>query len=285
MADQYGINVGNVLSKASAIKSAKVNMLAKNQALENDKTDRASRLEQATRQKGNVQKMASADPRMEGYEVETQSELQQVQSFLNNADAKTKAEALQKVDTIGKYSMAILNSKDPKQKEAMWKDLKANMPASEKASMPDEYSEKWLVAKATEAKTIKDMIAQDVAKTKVQASQKAIESKYKNDVKLESQKQRNKIKFEAAKSKKEKKETKTKLEKLFDLRENIKATNPNDPRIAEVNAAIKLTTEGRPSEIEKLLAMQVVDPTIETPKETKKAEVKTEKDFTNKWGF
>lgn len=285
MANQYGIDYGNVLSKASDLKSAKLNQEAKTESMKVAKEDRQNKLAQASRSKSNVAKMSGGDPRMAGYDVETPQEFNQVQTFLNNADDKTKLEALQKVETISKYSMAILNSQNPNQKKEMWEELKARIPASSKGDMPEEYNEKWLIMKATEAKSIKDMINEDVAKTKNKASQEKVQQEYLNSAKLESQKQKNKLDFEAKKDK-TKTETKTKLEKLFDLKAKIKNENPNDPRVAEVDKAIKLTTEGRPSEVDKLLAMQLTGTEETTPKETKKkAEVKTEEDFTIKWGF
>ena len=112
MANEYGINVGNVLSKASDIKSSRLNVLAKKQDMENDKTDRADRLANATRQKGNVQQMASQTPGMEGYDVETTAEFNNIKKFVDNASNEEKAKALQVVQTMGKYSMAILYSED-----------------------------------------------------------------------------------------------------------------------------------------------------------------------------
>ena len=289
MANQYGIDYGNVLSKASDLKSAKLNQEAKQEQIQASKEERQNKLAEMSRQKQNVAKMASSDPRMAGYNIETTAELNQIQTFLKNADNKTKQEALQKVETLAKYSMAILNSQDPQQKKEMWEELKAKIPANAKGDMSDEYNEKWLIMKATEAKSIKDMIAEDVAKTKTAASQEKVKTEYENSVKLEAQKQKNKIAFEKAKSKTEKKETKTKLEKLFDLKAKLQNADPNDSRIEEVNKAIKLTTEGKPSEIEKLLAMQMVDPLATTTTKVEetptKTEVTTEEDFTKKWGF
>lgn len=201
MANQYGIDVGNVLSKASDIKSARLNVLANEDALEQRKLDRNERRETAKRTTANTQKMASSDPRMEGYDVQTPKELQQVQTFLNNADNNQKQEALAIVETLGKYSMAILNSKDPQQKEAMWEELKTKIPPESKGDMPDTYSEKWLVMKATEAKTITDMIKQDVAKTKTIAKREELGQRFKNELDLESQKQKNRTSLETQKQK------------------------------------------------------------------------------------
>ena len=203
MANQYGIDVGNVLSKASDIKSARLNVLAKEDDLEQRKLDRNERRETAKRTTSNTQKMASSDPRMKDYDVQTPKELQQVQAFLNNADNNQKKEALVIVETLGKYSMAILNSEDPQQREAMWEDLKTKIPLESKGDMPDTYSEKWLVMKATEAKTITDMIKQDVAKNKTKSKREELGQRFKNELSLEGQRQsnRNKLEFQKQKNK------------------------------------------------------------------------------------
>lgn len=249
MANQYGIDYGNVLARASDLKTAKLNQEAKTEEMKAAKEQRQTKLEQMSRQKSNVSKMASADPRMAGYEVETAGEFNQIQTFLNNADNKTKAEALQKVETIAKYSMAILNSEDPNQKKQMWEDLKARIPASSKGDMPDEYNERWLIMKTTEAKSIKDMIEQDVAKVKTKAAQDKVQQEYLNSAKLESQKQANKKALEDYRAKNVTTTTKadTKLEKLFNLRDKIEKENPNDPRLKLIDNSINKESKGKSS--------------------------------------
>jgi len=286
--------------RASAVKTARLNQDIKQNALLQSKEDRAERKLARQRQAKNVGKMASATKGMEGFDIQTEDEFKQLKSFLDTADTKQKEEALKTVETLGKYSMAILNSQDQNQKLQMWEDLKANIPESGKGDMPDQYDEKWLTAKVTEAKTFSDMINESVAKEKVKANQEKIKSKFLGDEKLAKikaklkqeeikakSKEAIKLEKEKAKSKGSTKDTRLKLKKLFDLRDEIKKANPNNPDLKVLTDAINLASKGKPSEIDKLIAMQIgADGKLVEP-ETKENNVKvsTSEDFYKKYPY
>ena len=223
-------------------------------------------------------------------------------------DENTKKNAIMQIDKNARIMMSITQAgngiQDPQAKQNAISSAytqardeqiaQGQTPEQRKQiadSIPATYNPNWVAKKLAESETVFKFAQDALTEETKQKNRMALEKQQqKGRYGLESVKSKNAIKLEKekAKSKVNKKETKTKLEKLFNLRTKITETNPNDPRIQEVNNAIKLTTEGKPSEVDKLIAMQlgpVDESKEETKKEDKKETVTTEEDFNKKWGF
>ena len=312
LGNQYGIDLGNILAAESTIKSARLNNQAKQKEIDAQEAGERNVLAKLERgdkplnvnalndsekqdialnptvynedmkmQKANelktqmidrnkmILKMSMPNATPEQIETLAQTEtknLNTVLDTLTKGDKRTQQQVMMNIDKNARILLSVTqagaNIQDPELKQKAIQDAYSQQrdliisqspnPEETAKSIPALYNANWVTNKIAESEQV---------------------YKFAHELRTGDM---------------QKQGTKTKIQKLQDYRDMIRNANPNDPKLAEINKAIKLYTDGKPSDIDKLLASQNTNTptkTKEVKKGTKPIEVKTEEDFNNKWGL
>jgi len=266
-----GIDMGKILSNVSNLKSAKQSREQSAEKYSHYKEDRNLQKARAGKRAGALEK-AGLDPDL------SNDEIKMIQKKKGD-DRKLYEENL---EHLGNFASAVQSAGDPSK---TYQDGKKFFTPEVQKQMPENYDANWVNGAMSRMVQAKDVLAgkkvkkaEEFKTEEREAGQEfkteEREAKTEGDIKIEEKKHENRIALEAIKKTKT---TKTKLEKLFDLKKKYSEQGETEEAIDTINKAIKLTSEGKPSEADKMMALLLgidgeTPSTPETPTKQRSAE-------------
>lgn len=157
MADQFGINYGNVLASAEDITAARTrNVLARNQ-MDDDAQARKLREQALGGDKGALNSLAAVDP----------AQAAQLNTYISGLKDEERANLAQNTEQIGQAAAYVLGSDD---KEAAYQQVRASLPPEIQSKMPTAYDENWTELQLANASTIDQILKRNAAPVATGAS-------------------------------------------------------------------------------------------------------------------
>lgn len=162
MANQFGIDMGEVYRTTEAVKGSRQQRKTNELALDWKKEDR----EQA-RQRG--QTLSSLRSRVaaggeDGRQAEREliafapEEATQVQEAFKNMDERQRKQMEENVETLGRVSTFILQGGTPEEQEQRYQRARQNMAPEIAANMPEEYDPNFVQMGLARARELDDML-------------------------------------------------------------------------------------------------------------------------------
>ncbi len=269
-----GIDMGEILGRVSSLKTAQQNREQSSTKYEHYKHDRALKEARVSKEKAAV----SEEYGKRGINPDLPPE---ALNIISKYDEQEKAAAIKINDEIGSVLVRVTEADNPKEAYTQGYDLlMKKYGADALRNIPPDYSKDRVNTFLAQSISMKDALAGRESRLKVKQKETAEETKYTREQKgktdLEKLKHKNRMALESIKKTKT---TKTKLQKLFDLKKQYKKQGETKEDIATIDKAIKLASEGRESEAEKMLAAMMKLENGE--KSSTKTKPRTTKDFEN----
>jgi len=258
--NSLGINMGDILSKVSNLKTARMGREQAATKFEHYKEDRKLKQMQAGR------KTKGAEALKKEFDIPSELTNDQIGTYIDlkkskSAEGKAQLAATkERLDMIGQGLVAV--HQNPELYEKMRAKFIEIDPTFAK-SIPETYDAGW-VQNSMALSVQGAKILEGEAEEKRDISKE--ERRGKRDIKLEGVKQENKLALEEMKQVNKTGTKKLKLEKLFDLKTKYKE---NKEVLKIINKAIKLASEGKASAIDKFLAAELGGGETTTAKTTK----------------
>jgi len=146
MANALGINLGEVYTQAEAIKGLRDERKEREDARERGKTVNALRQRVADDEPGAMDDLVAIAP----------EEATQTLEAIGKMSTQEREAAQERVDTMGRVSVSILQSQDP---EAAYQQARQNLAPEIVASMPEQYDPNWVEMSLARTREVDDMLA------------------------------------------------------------------------------------------------------------------------------
>lgn len=167
MANQYGINLGEVYRTAEAVKGSRQQRKQSNQLMEWQEADRDLATEQR-RQAGERENMlapirqqaAAGDPAAQRQLIAlSPDEGVQITEAVAKMDDRQRKAVQENVDMMGRLSAFILNAENPEQAFAR---VRNSVPDEMRRQMPDRYDQDWVMMELARAQEVDQLLKDQV---------------------------------------------------------------------------------------------------------------------------
>jgi hypothetical protein len=162
MANQFGIDMGEVYRTTEAVKGSRQQRKANALAMDWEKEDRES-----ARQRGqtlNQLRSRVAAGGEDGRQAEREliafapEEATQVQEAFSNMDERQRKQAEESIETLGRTSAFILEGRTPEEQAQRYQRARQNVAPEIAAQMPEEYDPNFVMMGLAQARELDDML-------------------------------------------------------------------------------------------------------------------------------
>lgn len=156
MANQYGIDLGNVYARGEAIKGAKQDREFGREKREWDRADRTAARERANALADARSKAATGDSQaMKNLAVIDPKVAQELQSVFSKMSEDEREQFEQQLEDTGNMVAGIMNATDP---EAMYQQGKRFFPEDMQASLPERYDPNFMAMLLARGRKVEDQL-------------------------------------------------------------------------------------------------------------------------------